>query len=153
LLFSDCSSNKEIRKLSSQLDCSKRIYLVWDDESNLAKSEKIGNHKDSYASYWKVKKLNHKEIFIKSLKEFNEKHEGEYIYTENRGFPSDSIIQVSVRLEKIVWDMGFSKMITDLHLVYTTPNKELSLMGTSNGFRGEKSFLKCFEDANLQFLI
>ncbi|WP_157492114.1 hypothetical protein [Mangrovimonas sp. ST2L15] len=153
ILFSECGSSKEIKKLSTQLNCSKKICFVWDDNSNFVKYIKKGNHKDSYASFWKGKKLNHKEIFIKSVKEFNDKYEGEYFYSENYDFSKDSIIHVSVRLEKVIFNIGFSKLITDVRLVYSTPDKEVGLIGTSNGYKGEKLYLKCFEDANLQFLL
>ncbi len=148
-----CKSNKEVRQLSSQVNCDKKVYFVWDNESNLAKFEKRGNYKDSYASFWKGKKLNYKDIFIVSISEINRKNKGNFIYTENPGFPSDSVIIVSVKLKKEVWNMGFSKLITDMQFVYSTNNKKFNIIGSSIGYKGEKRALNCFENANLKFLI
>lgn len=149
----NCKSNKEIRQLSSTINCEKKVYFVWDDESNLAKLEKRGAYKDSYASFWKGKKLNYKEIFIQSINELNRKHNGNFIYTENPGFPSDSVILVSVKLEKEIWNMGFSKLITEMQFVYFTHNQKFNVIGSSNGYKGDKRVLNCFESANLKFLI
>ncbi|WP_299229697.1 hypothetical protein [uncultured Psychroserpens sp.] len=148
-LFSDCGSSKEINELSSQINCQKRIYFVWDDESNYAKYSKNGN----FNNLVKRKNLNIKDLFISTIKRLNKKHEGEYIYSEYIGFPSDSVIYVKVKLEKVNWNMGFSKTIADMQMSFSTNEKELKLIGRSNGYSGEKCYLKSFEDATLQFII
>ncbi len=153
IVLYSCKSNKEIRQLSSQVNCTQKVYFVWDPESNFAKLEKIGAHKSDYASFGKGKRLDYKDIFIQSINELNKKYNGTFMYTESPDFPSDSVIVVRVKLEKEIRNMGYSKMITDMQLVYTTHNKELNLIGTSNGYKGTKRVLKCFESANLKFLI
>ncbi len=148
-IFSNCSTTKEIKKLSSQINCSKKIYFVWDVESNYFKVEKTGN----FNYLGKGKKRNHKEMFINTINKINKKYEGDYFYSEHQEFPSDSIILVSVKLEKIVWNMGFSKTIVDMQLTYTTNENQLGFIGQSVGFKGEKSYMQCFEDATLQFIL
>lgn len=148
-IFSNCGSTKGIKQLSSQINCSKKIYFIWDDKSNYFKTEKTGN----FNYLVKGKKRNHKEIFINSINKINKKYKGDYLYSEHPGFPSDSVILVSVKLEKIVWNMGFSKIIVDMQLTYTTNGNHLGLIGQSIGFKGEKSYMQCFEDATLQFII
>ncbi len=103
--------------------------------------------KDGYASFFKGKKLDYKQIFIESIEELN----GNYSYKENHGFPSESIIQVTVKLEKIIWNMNFSKLIKDTELTYSINGKNIRLLASSNT-RGEKGLKECFENANLQFI-
>ncbi len=147
-----CKSHSEIKKLSSQINCNNTVHFVWDNDGNLAKTEKRGMHKDSYATFFKGKKLDYKQIFIESVEELNGNYIGKYIYKENHGFPSDSIIQVTVKLEKIIWNMGFSKLVKDTQLSYSISNKDIELL-TSSSVRGGKGLKECFENANLQFIM
>ncbi|MBR9847315.1 MAG: hypothetical protein GYB35_14975 [Algicola sp.] len=145
----NCKSTKEINELSSQINCKKKIYFVWDDESNYAKFDRTGN----FNYLGKGKKPNLKEIFINTINDINKNYEGDYTYAEHRGFPSDSVIFVTVKLKKVIWDMGFSKVVTDMQLTYSTNENELGLIGSSFGYNGDKRYMKCFEDATLQFII
>lgn len=151
ILFSllGCKSHREIKKLESQIECKKTIYFIWDDESNVFKSEKRGNYKEGYT--FRNIDIDYKELFIESIEKLNEDYEGTYIYG-NSAFPSDSVIKVRVKLEKLVWHLNFSKSKRDLQLLYSTPNKEFRFLGMSKR-KKHKAMLESFEHGNLQFIL
>jgi hypothetical protein len=151
ILTLGCKSHKETKALSSKLDCNKTIYFVWDPQGNTAPFEKRGTFKDSYASFFKGKSLDYKQIFIESVEKFNKKHKGQFLYKEYRGFTPDSVIQVTVELKKSVVYMGYARIIRDSELIYTTATQELQLLGSSNK-KGSKGLLECLEQTHLQFL-
>ncbi|WP_435135245.1 hypothetical protein [Formosa sp. A9] len=152
VLFSllSCKSHKEIKKLSSQIDCKKTIYFIWDDESNALQSQTTGNYKLGYT--FRNIDINLKELFIESVEKLNEDYKGTYIYGKYNGFPPDSIIQVRVKLEKLVWHLNYYKSKRDLQLVYSTSNEDFQFIGNSKR-KKQKAYLESFEHANLKFIL
>ncbi|WP_299214646.1 hypothetical protein [uncultured Aquimarina sp.] len=145
-----CKSHKEIKKLASQVECKKTIYFIWDDESNVFQSEKRGNYKEGYT--FRNIDIDYKELFIESIEKINNDYEGTYIYGKYSGFPSDSVIEVRVKLEKLVWHLNFSKSKRDLQLLYSTPNKDFQFLGKSKR-KKHKAMLESFEHGNLKFIL
>lgn len=151
LTLLSCKSHKEIKKLSPQVNCNKTIYFIWDDESNVYKSEKRGNYIEGYS--FRQIDIDYKEIFIESIEKLNEDYKGNYIYGKYSGFPSDSVIQVHVKLEKLVWRLNFSKSKRDLQLLYSTSDNDFQFLGKSNRNRSSKAMLESFKHSNLQFIL
>lgn len=145
-----CKSHQEIKNLSSQIDCKKTIYFIWDDESNVYKSEKRGNYKEGYS--FRYSDMDYKELFIESIEKLNEDYKGTYIYGKYSGFRPDSVIQVRVKLEKLVWHLNFSRSKRDLQLLYSTPNKDFRFLGNSNR-KKHKAMLESFKHGNLKFIL
>jgi hypothetical protein len=91
-----------MNKIKSQLN-NKTTHIIWDESNNFTRIESVEHLKNDYAS--KKEKLNYKETFIKSLEELKQK-----IYKirfKRHGFPSDSIIQVTIKIDKIIWNKGY----------------------------------------------
>ena len=147
-----------MNKIYSQLNCNKTIHIVWDESNNFARIESVGTFKNDYVSFaiTKGKKLNYKEAFKKSLEELNKKHKTKFVFKERHGFPSDSIIQVTIKIDKIIWNKGFSKAVMDNYLIYKTKEKNIQIIGKSKAqtyAKAGKSLLQSFEHGNLLFLL
>ncbi|WP_338732143.1 hypothetical protein [Mangrovimonas cancribranchiae] len=155
ILLIGCSSSRKMNKIKSQIDCNKTIHIVWDESSNLIRIESIGTYKNGYASFTKGKKLDYKETFKKSLEELNKKYKTKFIFRESHGFPSDSVIQVTIKIDQIVWNKGFRNATMDNYLTYQTTEKNIQITGRSKAqsyARAGKSLLQSFEHGNLLFL-
>ncbi|MEP0265041.1 hypothetical protein [Dokdonia sp.] len=151
-----CSSNRKMNTLIPKSNCDKAIHFVWDESSNFVRIESEGTFKNDYFSLSKGKKLNYKSIFKESLEELSKKTNTKLILKNSHSFPSDSIIQVTVKIENIIWNKGFSKAIMDTHLVYNLSNDVIPILGKSkaqSNARAGKSLLQSFEHGNLLFLI
>jgi len=156
ILLLGCSSNRKMNKLQSQLKCNKTIHIVWDESSTFIQIEAVGTFKNDYATFTKGKKLNLKEIFIQSLEGLNKEYKTKFILKKQLGFPSDSIIQVTVKIDKIVWNKGYSTAIMDNYLTYKIKGKNIQVMGKSKAqsyANSRKSLLQSFEHGNLLFLL
>jgi len=156
VLLIGCSSNRKMNKIISQLNCTKTIYITWDDSNDLSQIESVGTFKNDYASFTIGKRLNYKEIFIESIGELNKKHHTKFVLRDRPAFATDSIIQVKVKIDKIVWNKGFSKAIMDNHLIYQMRGQNISIMGKSKAqsyASARRSLLESFEHANLLFLL
>lgn len=113
LLFINCSSsNRAIKSLKSQVTCDKTIHIVLDPENKFTRIESRGTSKNNYISFSKPKRINYTSILKTSLEKINKKHKIRFIYKSNHGFPSDSIVQATLKMDKIVWNKGFSKVLT-----------------------------------------
>lgn len=147
-LFS-CTSHKKVNKLASQLNCNKTIHFVFDDESKFAKIEYIGDHfgNSEYPDY--------KRTFIESVEELDKESLAKMEYKDALGFPSDSIIQVTVRIEKIVWDFGFSSALMETELIYKLPDRNINIIGNNKvHMAGTKkgNLFKSLKHGNYMFL-
>ncbi|WP_339848529.1 hypothetical protein [uncultured Dokdonia sp.] len=155
-LIIGCSSNRKMNTLISKSDCNKTVHFVWDESSNFTRIQSQGTFKNDYFSLSKGKKLNYRSIFAESLKELGKKTNAKLLLKNSHTFPSDSIIQVTVKIENIVWHKGFSKAIMDTHLVYNISNQVVPILGKSkaqSNARAGKSLLQSFEHGNLLFLL
>jgi len=158
LLFIGCSSdrNRNINKMKAQLNCNKTVYIVWDESNNLAGIEAVGTFKNDYATFTKGKRPNYKEIFIESLEALNKKQKTKFILKKNLVFPTDSIIQVTVKIDKIIWNKGYSKAAMDVYLIYKMRGNDIMLVGKGKAqsyVNARKNLLQSFEHGNLQFLL
>lgn len=151
-----CASNKQMRSLESQLNCNKTVHFIWDNSSDFVEIESKGIYKGDYISFSNGKRPNYKKTFMKSLDKLNKKHVTKLVLKEAHGFPLDSVIQVTVKIDEIIWNKGFSSMIMDAYLVYEISNQDVQIVGQSNSKawgRDEDALLQCFEHGNLQFLL
>lgn len=154
LIFS-CSSNRKMNSFKSKLNCNKTVHFIWDNANNLVKIESIGTYKNDYASFSKGKKIDYKAKFKESLEALNKKYKTKLILVDNHSFPSDSIIQVTVTIDKLVWNKGFSKAVLDNYLIYKTTDQDTPITGISksqSNARAGLSLLQSFEHGNLLFL-
>jgi len=157
LVFISCSSsNRAIKSLKSQVTCDKIIHIVLDPENKFTRIESRGTSKNNYISFSKSKRINYTSILKTSLEKINKKHKTRFIYKSNHGFPSDSIVQVTLKMDKIVWNKGFSKAQMEVLFTYSVNDQKFTIVGISK-FQSiasiEKSILQCLEHSNLQFLI
>jgi len=144
-----CASHKKVNKLTSQLNCNKTVHFVFDEASNFVKIEYKGEHigKSKYPDY--------KKTFRESVEELNRNSQATLINKEAIGIPMDSITQVSVRIEKIVWDFNFSSALMEAELVYTMSGQKINIIGNNKVFMaGTKkgSLLKSLKHGNYIFL-
>jgi hypothetical protein len=120
-----CASHKKVNKLASQLNCNKTIHFVFDDESKFVKIEYKGDYSGNseYPDY--------KMTFRESVEELDKESPANVEYRDALGFPSDSIIQVTVRIKKIVWDFGVSSALMETELVYKLSDRNMNIIGNN----------------------
>lgn len=151
-----CSPGRKISSIKSQIKCNKTIHFVWDKSSDLIKIETQGTFKNEYASFTKRKKLDYKKIFIESLENLNKKYKTKLFIKKSHGFPSDTIIQVTIKIDEIIWNKGFSNASMDNSLIYKTNDNSVQIAGISKNqsiANADKSLLQSFEHGNLLFLL
>jgi len=142
-------------QLYSSLDCKKDIHLIWDSESNFVKIQTIGDYKNDYAGFGKGKKLNYTEIFKNFVDDFNRKNKTKMTIVKSHGFPDDDIIQATIKIDKIIWDKGFSFAIMETFLSFKVNEDIIYVVGKSKPqsyARANKSLLQGIEHGTLQFL-
>ncbi len=144
-----CASHKIVDKNTAQLNCNKTIHFVFDDESKFAKIEYVGETlgNSEYPDY--------KKTFEKSVEELAEYSQANLEYKDALGFPSDSIIQVTVRIKKIVWNFGFSSALMETELIYKLPNRQINIIGNNKVYMaGTKkgNLFKTLKHGNYTFL-
>ncbi len=153
LLFSGsvllgCASHKRVNKLASELDCNKTIHFVFDRESKFAKVEYLGSPSgDSpYPDYVKS--------FRASVEELDRDSKMKLRYKDALGFPSDSITQVTVKIERIVWGFKSSSALMEVELSYKMTDRKFNIIGNNKVYMsGTKkgNIFKCFKHGNYVF--
>lgn len=150
IFFCACSSHKKINRLAEQLECDKAYHFVFDDASNFTKIEYIGEPTIGNSEY-----PNYKESFRKSIEQLNKSTSAKLVYKEAFGFPSDSIIQVRVRIEKIIWYIKKSSATMSTDLIYDINGKKIKITGDNTvHLAGTKTgnLYKSLKSGNLIFL-
>ncbi|MEP3209744.1 MAG: hypothetical protein ABJN95_11165 [Maribacter sp.] len=136
--------------MASQLNCNKTIHFVFDEESKFAKIEWKGD----YISFGKAK-LDYKKAFRESIEELNMESNAKLKYKNALGFPSDSIIQVVVRIEKVVWGFGLSSALMETELVYKLPERKINIIGNNKVYMAgntKRNLFKTLKHGNYQLL-
>jgi hypothetical protein len=133
LTILSCKSHKEINRLASEIKCDKSIELIFDKQSNIVKIEKVG------PNIGESKIPDYERSFNKAVDELNVNMDIELKVTRAIGFPSDSIVKVKVRIERIVWEFRDTNAIMNTDLVFKLENKEIKTTGTNTTyFHGTK---------------
>ncbi|QNK77768.1 hypothetical protein H7F37_01365 [Winogradskyella sp. PAMC22761] len=128
IVMLNCKSHKEINKLASTLECTKPIEFIFDKQSNAVKIEKVG------PSIGESKIPNYELTFIRAVNELNENMNTELKATQTLGFPSDSVLKVEVRIEKIIWDFRTTDAIMTTELNFKFEDKEIKTTGTNTTY-------------------
>ncbi len=124
-VFVGCASHKTANKKVSRLDCDKTICFSLDFDSKYAKIEYKGDHwgDSPYPDY--------RHSLRKAVEELDRVSSAKLIYTDAPGFPNDSIIQVVVEIEKIIWEFKGTKVNMEAELIYKMPNRSINLMANN----------------------
>jgi len=136
--------------MTSQLKCNKNIHFVFDEESKFAKIEWKGD----YIAIGKTK-LNYKKAFRESIEELDIESQAKLEYKDALGFPSDSIIQVVVRIEKIDWGFGLSSALMETQLVYKLAERKINIIGNNKVYMAgntKRNLFKTLKHGNYQLL-
>lgn len=148
ILLIGCASHKKVNKLASELNCKKPIHFAFDKESKFAKVEYKGASGDTpYPDYIKS--------FKESVEELERDSNMKLLYKDALGFPSDSIIQVIVKIESIVWGVGNFAALMEVELSYKMPDRELNIIGNNKVFMSatkKGNIYKCLKHGNYVFL-
>ncbi|MGB6152647.1 MAG: hypothetical protein WBG48_11700 [Pricia sp.] len=147
-LFS-CASHKKVNKLASQLNCNETIHFVFDEESKFAKIKYNGNH------FGNSKYPDYKKTFKESVEELDKKSPAKMEYKDAHSFPSDSVVQVTVRIKKIVWNFGFSSALMETELIYKLSDRDINIIGNNKvHMAGTKrgNLFKSLKHGNYMFL-
>jgi len=125
-----CAPHTKINKLVAAIDCDKTIHFALDDNSRFAKIEYRGEHTGSSPN------PDYRIALRAAVEELNKVSSANLVYKDALGFPSDSILPVTVKIEKIIWDFGTTAILMEAELIYKLPNREINLLANNKVFIG-----------------
>lgn len=145
LVLLGCVSHKKVNKLASKLNCNKPVHFVFDKESKFVKVEYNGAYPGTtpYPDY------------EESFKELERDSNMKLLNKDALGFPSDSIIQVTVKIESIVWGFTNSSALMEVELSYKMPDREFNIIGNNKVYMNatkKGNIYKCLKHGNYVFL-
>ena len=125
VFITSCSSHKKINKLASNLNCNKSIAFIFDKQSNSVKIVKIG------PNIGESKIPDYESTFIAAVEELQKSMNTKLSVENALGFPTDSVLRVNVKIEKIEWNFraADAKMNTDI--IFKVQDKEFPITGTN----------------------
>ncbi len=127
-LILSCKSHKEINRLAYELKCDKTIEFIFDKQSNTVQIEKVG------PSIGESKIPNYELTFNQAVEELNENIKSEIKVTETIGFPTDSILKVKVKIDKIIWNFRTADAVMSTDIIFYFDNKEIKTTGTNTTY-------------------
>ncbi|MEM6892480.1 MAG: hypothetical protein AAF554_02240 [Bacteroidota bacterium] len=128
VLISGCGSHKKINSLAAEIDCQKTFHFTYNDASNKVPIDVTG------PLVGKLGEVNYKEAFIKSLKKLSKDTKMELSYKDKWGLPFDSIVQVTVSITNLQWNLKTSSGILYADLEYRTPTGVINVVGENKLF-------------------
>ena len=123
-----CASHKKINRLVAEIECNKTIHFALDKDIRFAKIEYRGDH------FGDSPYPNYRRSLREAVEELDKVSRAKLVYKDALGFPSDSIIQVSVLIEKIVWDFGASSALMEAEIIYKIADREINLIANNKVF-------------------
>ncbi|MEP2299662.1 MAG: hypothetical protein ABJJ39_05550 [Kangiellaceae bacterium] len=123
--ITSCSSHKKINKLASELNCNKSIEFVFDKQSNLVKIVKTG------PSIGESKIPDYESTFVAAVEELQKSMNTKLNVENTFGFPTDSVVRVVVKIEKIEWNFRAADAIMNTEINFKVQNREFPITGTN----------------------
>lgn len=124
-LITSCSSHKKINKLASELNCNKSIEFVFDEQSNFVKIVKTG------PNIGESKVPNYESTFVAAVKDLQKSTNNKLSVKNAFGFPTDSIVRVVVKIEKIQWNFRAADAIMYTDINFKAQSREYPITGTN----------------------
>jgi hypothetical protein len=125
VLITSCSSHKKINKLASKLSCNKSIEFIFDKQSNYVKIVKTG------PNIGESKIPDYESTFIAAVAELQKSMNTKLSVENSIGFPTDSVVRVLVKIEKIEWDFRLADAIMNTDINFKVQGKEFPITGTN----------------------
>lgn len=144
-----CASHKKINRLVAEIDCNKTIHFALDKDIRFSKIEYRGDH------YGDSPYPDYRRSLREAVEELDEISPAKLVYKDALGFPSDSIIQVSVLIENIVWGFGSSSALMEAEIIYKMADREINIMANNKVFVGgtkKGNVFKTLKDGNYKLL-
>lgn len=150
ILLSACSSHKRINKEASKIRCNKTVHFIFDEASNFAKIEYFGKETIGDSPY-----PNYKNTFKNSIIELNKITNAEIEFKQKLGLPTKSVMQVIMKIEKIVWVISRSSAVMTADLSFYVDGEKIGVIGENKvHWAGTKkgNLYKCLKNGTFNFL-
>lgn len=144
-----CASHKKVNKLASHLICDKEVHFTFAASNNDIMIEKKG----WYMGDSRVPEFD--DSFRRSLEELVRYPELKLKFKKTHETQSDSIDQVNVKIDSIIWNFGFSSATMETFLNYELPDQSIKVVGKNKVYlHGTKkgNLYKSLKNGNYWFL-